>query len=185
MKSAVVVATLLAAVPARADRSTVLSFAATLDDRATARTFDEAGKKEGRMLGGGRLTLAFENTPIAFPTDRVVAADLRLVPELLAGFTADDRRAEGMIGAGLRGEVQLANSRRHMRTGIYAAGRGIVIGKDHDSAVEMVIGEYLLLHGATRFGWEGGAMMRPRPNAPARASKELDAVMQVYVGWAL
>jgi hypothetical protein len=67
-----------------------------------------------------------------------------------------------------------------MRTAIYTAARAEVIGKHQDGAAELVLGEYLWLPHGGRFGWEGGALIRPHDRAGQR---ELDAVITVYVGW--
>jgi hypothetical protein len=166
---------------ARADRVTYLTLGVTGDGRATGATFSDAGQADVRWLGGSRLTLGFEDRALPIPADDAIVKDVRLVPELLAGFLSDDHHAEGYLGAGLRGEAHLAS--RKLRTAIYAAARGLVIGGHHDDAVELVLGEYILLgHTAARFGWEGGAIVRTAPDAPASSSHELDAVMTIYVG---
>jgi hypothetical protein len=129
--------------------------------------------------------LAFEPAPLPIPPNGLVDHDFRLVPELVAGVYSDDTRAEGFIGSGLRGEIQIASHlRAPLRTGIYASARALVIGKHQDVAAELAIGEYLSFgRGTKRFGWEGGAIVRPRPYASTEQSHELDAVATVYFGW--
>src|SRR5262249_50978841 len=152
--------------------------------RSIAPTFSEAGNKSGvQPMPGVSIVVGYENAPIAIPGPGEIATDLRLVPELVGGVVADDRHAEGYVGAGLRGELHLASARRgfEMRTAIYAAGRAIVVGENRDGATEIVIGEYLIRRSGVRFGWEGGALIRPR--AERSTDRELDAIMTIYVGW--
>jgi hypothetical protein len=187
MRSSLVIATLcVAAAPALADRSSVMQVGLTFDGRARGATWSDAGKKDVSPVGGARVSLSFEDAPVPIPEPGFFSTDTRLVPELFAGFLSDDERAEGYIGAGLRGEVQLASNMRsvNMRTGIYVAARGMIIGKHQDPGAEFVIGEYLERGaGHCRFGWEGGALMRPRPDAAPDKQRELGALISIYVGW--
>ncbi len=185
MKLAVIAAALLAAAPAHADRDTAVVVGATLVARATGATFAAANKADIRWLGGGRLTLSFDDPPPPIPPPGHLGFDARLAPELLAGFIADDVHAEGYAGAGLRGELWLASANRrfHMRTAAYAAARALVIGDHRDGAVELVVGGYLSFAGHRRFGWEGGAVIRPRAGVPVGEARELDALVSIYVGW--
>lgn len=188
MRSFVVVAMVSAlGGAASADRSTVMSLGLVGDGRAAGPSYSDAGSsKVSDVLGGARLALTFEDAPVPIPPYGLVDHDVRLVPELFTGFLADDTHAEGYIGAGLRGELQLASNMRgvNLRTGIYAAGRGVIIGKHQDGALELALGEYLE-HGPgrTRFGWEGAVMMRPRSWDTADRARELDALVSIYVGW--
>ena len=160
---AVAVVTFIAA-PAFADRSMTFELGLTGDVRATGASFSTAGASDDlSKLGGMQLVLGFENAPLAIPAPGEISAELRLVPELLAGFLADDTHAEGMVGGGLRGELQLASNRRMpMSVAMYLAARAVVIGEHQDGAVQLVLGEYLSLSRGHRFGWEGGVMIRPR-----------------------
>lgn len=184
--TALLVAALLAA-PARADRDTAVVIGPMVVARATGASFSAAGKAEVRWLGGGRLTLSFEDPPPPCPPQGGVGFDARLAPELLVGFLSDDVHAEGYAGAGLRGELWIAStsprSGRHARTAVYAAARALAIGDHQDGAAELVIGEYLSFSGHRRFGWEGGAVIRKRGGAPADEARELDALISIYVGW--
>jgi hypothetical protein len=170
-----------AAAPARAD--TVVSLGGTIDARAAAPTFSAAGSADASFLAGARLTLGFEEPPMPMPPVDAVSYRLRLVPELFAGFLSDSAHAEGYLGAGLRTEMAFASNRRavDLRVAFYAAARGLVIGEDHDGAIELVVGEWLS-HGPDRcrFGWEAGAMIRPRADG-LPDDRELDAVMSLYV----
>lgn len=188
MNHGLVVAGLVAiATPALADRSTIATIGVTGDARASGPSYSVAAADNTKALVGARVALAWEDAPLPIPPPTLFASDVRLVPELLAGFVADDVHAEGMLGAGLRGEVQLASNRHGvaMRTGLYTAGRAMIIGRHRDAAGEFVIGEYLMFGARTRFGWEGGAMVRPKPWAKPERAHEVDAVLTVYVGWPL
>lgn len=168
---------------AAADPATVFAIGGTIDARGTGPTYDVASRTPARPLAGARLTLSFDDALVPLPPPGMIDHDFRLVPEVFAGFVAGEHRAEGMIGAGLRGELALASHRCAfaMRTAIYTAARGVVIGKHQDPAAELVLGEYVTIGSSTaRFGWEGGAMIRPRDRA---GDRELDAVLTFYVGW--
>ena len=185
MKALALALALAAVSPAAfADRGLVTTLGLTGDMRAHGRTYDSTANASARPLGGLRLTLGLEPDALPVPPGPYITKDARLVPELLAGFLADDVHAEGYVGAGLRAEVQIANGARDDRMALYTALRGIVIGGDRDGATEAVLGGYVLFPGNTRFGWEGGAMARPRPHRPASEFRELDAELTFYVGWA-
>jgi hypothetical protein len=170
---------------AHADRNAVWSTGATFDYRAIAPSFAAAGTADGCALFGGRVAVGFEDDPVPMPPLEGVVIAPHLVPELLVGFVSDQRHAEGYAGAGLRGEIDFASNRHavNLRTGIYAAARAIVIGPTQDPAAEFVIGEWLS-RGADRrrFGWEGGAMVRPRADG-APNERELDALLTVYASF--
>jgi hypothetical protein len=166
---------------ARAERIPVISLGGTIDFRFTAPSWDAAQKKQTpEVFGGAQLTLAFEDAPLPLTAWGHVAAEGRLVPELIVGELGNTEYAEGYLGAGLRAEIHMAGPKA--RAGFYVAGRGLVIGAHRDSAAEFVIGDYLLLRNMTRIGVEGGAMVRPDDRD---GNHELDATMRVYVGWRL
>lgn len=171
--------------PARGDRSTSVIVGVTGGARSTAASFGEASRGEVAVGGGARLTLSFDDPPLEPPSPRGAAIDVRLAPELLAGFLSDRARADGFAGAGLRGELWIASRKDsfRIRTAMYMAARALVIGDHQNGALELVIGEYLALGRATRFGWEGGAILRRRAGAAPTGSHELDAVVTIYLGW--
>jgi hypothetical protein len=132
---------------------------------------------------GARLTLAVEKPPIAPPSPGTFDASVRLVPELFVGFTANHRRASGLFGAGLRGELQLARSCRapdscHFVIIVYAAVHAMLGDRHLDPGNELVGGTYTLL-GRARVGLEIGPSIHRIPDG----SRVLDTVTQVYVGW--
>jgi hypothetical protein len=176
MRSLAVVAALSAI--AHADTITVVDVGATIDARAHARTFDDTATARPHPVGGLRLTLSFERPPLVY-VDHVVVQG-RIVPELLVGMLADDKLAEGYLGAGLRLEGAFAARPRRMSGAVYLAGRGIAIGRHQDGAGELAVGEYCLMGGARRVGWEAGAIVRPHDRD---GRFELDAMLSLYVGW--
>jgi hypothetical protein len=182
--SSLLVAVLMSST-AFADRSATFELGVTGDVRAQGSSFSQAGASNDlATLAGLQLVVGFERAPLAIPAPGGLDHELRVVPELLAGFVADSSHAEGFAGAGLRGELQLAvNRKASMRIAMYVAARAIAIGAHQDGAAEFVAGEYLTLAHGNRFGWEGGAMIRPRSDVPADQARELDTVLTIYYGW--
>jgi hypothetical protein len=186
MRIAMVAVGMLATTPAYADRTMSTWVGATLDERASAATFAAAGDSSTTSLTGGmRLTLSFDDEPPALPASGVVAFEGRLVPELLGGFLAGACVIEGYVGGGVRIEGWMTSHRHDtaMRTAIYLAARAIAIGQHQDGAGELAFGEYLLTGRRGVFGWEGAAMFRARNDVAAGEARELDALLNIYVGW--
>jgi hypothetical protein len=177
------VAFLSLAAPARAD--TALTVGAMFDARFMGPTWDAASTTNVMSpLGGARITMSFE-PPRPMPTPGNFVADLRLVPELVGGFLADDQHSEGHVGAGLRIDARISSLRndRLVRGGIYLSARALVMGAHQDGAIEIVSGDYIMFGPrGCRLGWEGGAIIRPRQGVSSDQSKELDAVISVYIG---
>ncbi len=170
---------------AHADRLTVVtvggSFAAEAQDPP-----DDG--KQLKEFGGARLTLSWEDPTIAFPpTPLITESSLRLVPELFAGFLGNDVKGEGLLGAGLRAEVQLATLGRPpfnipLRAAFYLAARGEVIGAKQDAAGELVFGEaFPFRAGKMKIGFEGGVMMR-RNTDPVWTDRPI-GVMTMFMSW--
>jgi hypothetical protein len=184
MRAAVLAVSLLA-LPSLARADVVTTLGISLDARATGPTFEKAGDSQvNAILGGGRLTMSFESAPLAAPPPGLYVRDARIVPELLAGFVADDTHAEGYVGAGARLELRIASMRheRLWRGGFYLAGRGLLVGGHQDGGIELALGSYLTTERGTRIGWESAAIMRPRHDATADQARELDALVTLYVG---
>lgn len=182
MRAAPFAVLLLATGTARAERVPIITLGGTLDMRFAAPTWQVAETKQTPdVFGGMQVTLAFEDKPLPLTPRGKVAGEGRLVPELIAGFVSSDRYAEGYVGAGVRAEVHVAGPK--VNAGFYIAGRGLVIGAHHDAAGEFVIGDYIMLPHMTRmtrFGVEGGAVVRPEDRD---ADHELGVVARLYVGW--
>lgn len=168
---------------AYADRTSVWSVGASLVDRKTAPDSSGISQSDAHLVTGARLTMSFEDAAMPMPPGDWHTSDFSLAPELLAGFLADDTRAEGYIGAGARLEMRFASNRRgaNQHTAFYGAGRAIIIGKNQDSAAELVIGGHVS-HGADlrRVGWELGVMMRPQD---VNKNYELDGLFTLYTAW--
>lgn len=184
MRTAAIVIVALTA-SAHAERAPVITVGATMAVTSSA----HSTRDDSELVYGARLTLAFEDAPIAVPPPTMWDSSARLVPELIAGFLSNDVRAEGFAGAGVRAEIQLARNavqpwRYQRRIALYAAARAKIVGKHQDPGAEFVIGEYILLgHHATRFGWEGGLGVVERPErAPDRAT-QLEGLLTIYLGW--
>jgi hypothetical protein len=175
VRSLIVVAALAAT--AHADSLTVVDVGATGGMRTHAESFDAIGHGRAHPAAGLRLTLSFERPPLQYIDHPVHEA--RFVPELFVGALGDDRLGEGYVGAGLRLEEAVAAQPERMNGGMYAAGRGLVIGKHQDSAVELALGSYLRTRSGSRIGWEVGVMARPRDR---ERRHELDALVTLYIG---
>ena len=115
-----IVAVLLSSATAFADRQMVTTvgatFAATSYANSTQTTdFD----------GGARITLSFEDAPLPIAPPGLLLHEMRLVPELFAGFYMNDVRVRSQVGAGLRGEVWLSPPRRRRQRCLSHAHGGV------------------------------------------------------------
>jgi hypothetical protein len=169
---------------ARAERQTVTWVGLAMAGTSYANTTDQ----DANMNAGARISLTFEDAPLALPPAGLFDHDARIVPELFAGFYMNDKRARSQIGAGLRAEIQLARNQAdgafHMRAAIYAAARLKISGPNADGGAEFMIGEYLIGDRANRrFGWEGGLGLVKRPELDATQSPELEALVNIFVGF--
>lgn len=139
--------------------------------------------------GGGRLALSWELPRLAMPDTPGYRLDVSLVPELHVVAMRGEGSIEGAFGAGLRGEVRMAQRemglfRISAGGAFYAALRGSVVGETRDPQLELVAGEYLYLgrHTRTRIGFEGGYFERRDDMADAHVQ---GFVGQVYLGFGL
>lgn len=168
---------------AYADRNMVTSVGVTL-----AATSYSSNTQTTDMNGGARISLSFEAAPLPIAPMGVLLHETRLVPELFAGFYADDVRARSQIGAGLRGELWLSrtgsadNAGFHMRMAAYVAARAKISGPDAKPGGEFMLGEYIVTDHGCRFGWEGGLGVIKRPDLDNGASPELEALINVFIG---
>lgn len=132
---------------------------------------------------GVRLTLGWEEPPLPYPAQRGYRVGGALVPELIAGAMFLDDRAEGLIGAGLRGELRIAQReggwfRINAKSALYLAARGMVVGADRDVLLEGAFGDYVSFGGALRFGFEVGVTDRQRDGMDDRVGMSV----QLYLG---
>jgi len=180
----ILVALRLFASTARADRQTVTWIGLSMAGIAYVNVMNQ----DANMNVGARLSLTFEDAPIALPPAGMFDHDARLVPELFAGFYMNDVRARSQLGAGLRAELQLARNQvegfaYHMRVAMYAAARLKISGPNADGGAEFMLGEYLIGDRDRRFGWEGGLGIVKRPELDASESPELEALVNIFVGF--
>ena len=161
----IVVAGLLSASIARADRHTVISIGGTF----AATSYSNETQNDPSIDGGARISLSFEDAPLGIPGVGLFDHEARLVPELFAGFYTNDTRARGQIGAGVRAEWQPARAK--------------ISGPDAKPGAEFMIGEYLIGPHDCRFGWEGGLGLIKRPDLDGSQSPELEALVNIFVGW--
>lgn len=170
---------------AHADRQTVTWISGTLSGNAFANTTDQ----EANFNAGARLSLTFEEAPLALPPPGMWDHDARLIPELFAGFYMNDVRARSQLGAGVRLEMQFTRNQApahpwwSMRGAIYFAPRLKISGPNGAGGAEFMIGEYMLTGGNRRIGWEGGLGIVKRPDLESVQSPELEALVNVYVGF--
>jgi hypothetical protein len=170
---------------AHADRQTVTWIGLSLAGTSYANTTNQ----DANMNAGARISLTFEDAPIALPPAGLFDHDARLVPELFAGFYMNDTRARSQLGAGLRAELQLARNQAdgfafHMRVAMYFAARLKISGQNADGGAEFMLGEYLIGdHANRRFGWEGGLGVIKRPELDATQSPELEALVNIFAGF--
>jgi hypothetical protein len=180
----IVVAILLSASVARADRHTVMWLGGTF----AGTSLSNETQNDPSFNGGARVTMSFEDAPLGIPGVGLFDHEGRLVPELFAGFYLNDVRIRGQVGVGLRAEWMLARgpmpaANFHMRMAMYAAARAKLSGPNASPGAEFMIGEYLIGDQNRRFGWEGGLGVIKRPDLDASQSPELEALVNVYIGW--
>lgn len=150
---------------------------------------DDPGEFEPdfESAGGVRMTLSWERPPPAYPDRRGYAYGGALVPELIAGALMLEDHADGMLGAGLRGELQITQReggllRINAQSAIYLAGRGMVVGKDRDVLLEGVFGDHLSFNKSPlRLGFEVGFTRRV---SDVMDHDRVGFMTQFYLGWA-
>lgn len=136
--------------------------------------------------GGVRMTLAWEQPAPAYPDKRGYRYGAALVPELIAGALMLEDHADGMIGAGIRGELQIVQReggllRINSKSALYLAGRGMVIGKDRDVILEAVFGDHLSFNNHPfRLGFEFGFTRRV---SDVMDHDRVGFMTQFYLGW--
>lgn len=182
MRTALIFVALLSST-AFADRHTVTWLGATISGNALANTTDQPAS----FNAGARLSLTFEDAPLRMPPIGLAEREGRIVPELFAGFYADDTRVRSQIGAGVRLELDFARNQdnnpwRSIRGAIYFAPRLKISGPDRQGGAEFMIGEYLLTTNDLRIGWEGGLGVVKRSDLESTQSPELEALINIYIG---
>jgi hypothetical protein len=145
---------------------------------------------EMQPAGGPRIILSWEHAPLPLPSEKGVALDFSMVPELTAGALLDDERGEVMVGVGARAELRMAQRdggllKVNARFALYGALRVMVVGENQDTAIEGVLGEYVYLKGRLRLGGEMGLMNREQTTTIDAPSREMGVFASVYLGWAM
>ncbi|MFT3695131.1 MAG: hypothetical protein QM831_18485 [Kofleriaceae bacterium] len=155
-----------------------------------ATSYANATDQPANLWGGGRLTLSFEDRALPIPPAGLGDHQFRAVPEIFAGFYMNDERARSQFGVGVRGELWATRSSTdeygrgfHIRIAMYGAVRAKLAGPNADSGAEFMLGEYIVRDNGTRFGWEGGLGVIKRENLELGQSPELEALVNVYVGF--
>ena len=157
--------------------------------QGTGETDDDFGVPALETAGGVHATLAWEAKPLRYPDRPGYNVGVALVPELIAGALVvdDSNLAEGLIGAGVRGELKISQREKGLfkisaKASIYLAARGMVVGKDREPILEGVFGEYFYLgNRPLRLGVEVGVTRR---YSDAMDRDSAGAVMQLFLGWA-
>jgi hypothetical protein len=115
-------------------------------------------------VGIARAMVSWERPPVPYPVVEGTAAyALDIGPELGVGFIGNDRRGDAFAQAGLRMHLAFAQNsmgllRISARGGMWLAGRGGVVGSDHDAMIEGDLGWYIWLGSKWRVGWEMGVL---------------------------
>lgn len=142
-------------------------------------------------LFGTRVTLGFENAPLAIPATRGYVLGGALVPELLAGAFVLDDRAVGFVGAGVRLDLKMAQRemglmRLTARGSAYFAARGMIVGEERTPVLEFGFGQFFArLSSWTRIGYEVDILASRQPTYDGMTELATQAILfQLYIGWA-
>jgi hypothetical protein len=168
---------------AHADRTTIVNLGLGVG------VFGDVEATEPDSMIAPRATLAWENAPLAIPDEPgTFHAGVALVPELTVGSLFESDRAEGYLGVGVRGELQMAQNAMGLlkwttRGAAYLSARALVVGETRDVNYDFGIGQYFMRrHNFTRFGYEIEVL--DRPHYMQTDSHYIGFVMSLYVGWA-
>ncbi len=139
--------------------------------------------------GGPRVTLGFENEPVAMPPSPGYSFAGAFVPEITAGALMSEHRGDLFLGLGARGELQFGQNKQGLlqvsaRAAVYGAVRVVIIGKEQDTAGDFAIGTYFYVKGRTRIGGELNVMVREAPRE-FPTEEQMAVFASAYVGWAL
>ncbi len=192
VKRASLLLVLAFAIPAHAEeRRTTLSLGGMVGVFERSSSYDtDYYYAQPEATFGPRVTLSWENAPLAYPDAPGYRFAGAIVPELVGGALVDDERAQGFIGAGLRAELKMAQRemgllRVSARGGIYLAARGMVIGDERKPLGEFAIGEYICIGQTGRIGFEGGLLVGRADSMDTFEpnSTKIGGAALFYVGW--
>jgi hypothetical protein len=172
------------------ERTTTVTLSAMFGALESEYYYDDYYYEEPDGLGGPRLTLSWEYAPLAMPATPGYNFGVSLVPELFGGAFFDDTRARGFIGAGLRGELKMAQREMGLlkvsaRGAAYIAARGMVVGDNRNAYGEFAIGDYFIIGKTARLGFEGSLLVSAaeRMTEWGDTDRRIGGVLQLYVGW--
>lgn len=179
----VVLAGLLVANEARADRATIVNLG------GGGGLLGDVDSVEPDGMWNVRGSLTWEHPQPQIPADEGEwDADGSLVPELVVGSLFEKDRAEGYVGVGVRADLRMAQNamglfKVTMRGGVYVSARALVVGESQDVTYEFGLGEYFARHhNETRFGWE--IQVLDRPHYTETDAQYMGFLFSLYVGWA-
>ena len=183
MRLALAIVVLLVPGLAHADRTTIVNIGGNLG------VHGDVDATTPDALGGPRLTLAWENEPLAIPAEPGTHdLGVGLVPELVVGGFFEEDRMEGYLGVGVRAELRMAQNAMGLlkwttRGAGYLSGRALVVGESRDVTYEFGLGQYFArVSNFTRFGYEISVLHRP--HWQQSDSQYIGFLMSLYVGWA-
>jgi hypothetical protein len=174
---------------AAAERTTAVNFGGMFGGVEDGGSYDDDYSPAMVPTGGPRLTLSWENPPIALPPQRGYSIAWDFVPELTAGALLSDERGEAFLGVGARGELKVGQRegglfRVNARMAFYLAARALVVGSAQDTLAEIVFGEYLYL-GASRVRLGGEISVTAREAPSELEDRRMGVFASLYLGWAL
>ena len=183
MKRLLAALVVLAPTVAHADRSTIVNIGGNVGLMGSTDTIEPGG------MGGGRLTLAWEDPQMPIPEEKgTFDLGVALVPELFVGTLLESDRAEAYLGVGVRGELRMAQNSMGLlevtaRGAGYLSARALVIGETRDATYAFGVGQYFARHkNDTRFGYE--CELLDRPHFEQTTDHYVGFLFSLYVGWA-
>ena len=138
---------------------------------------------------GPRVTLSFENAPLAYPDTKGYKLGGDIVPELFGGAFVLTDRAEAFLGAGVRFELKIAQYKMGLleisaRGAAYLAMRGMVVGDERRGFAEFGLGEYWIVGKSMRIGFEGSLIVGREDQMDEFSSRSnWGGVVELYFGW--
>lgn len=190
MRKALLIALVASSSTAFADRTTTVTLGGMFGGAEDLDGVDNYyAQPTMHPTGGPRITLGFENPPIAMPPTPGYSFAGALVPELTAGALMSEARGDLFLGLGGRGEIQIGQNKQGLlrvsaRAAVYLAARVVIIGKEQDTAGDFAAGTYFYVKGRTRIGGEINVMVREAP-MEFPTEEQMAVFASAYVGFAM
>jgi hypothetical protein len=190
VRTLLVVAVVLGSSPALADRTTTVNVGGMFGGAEDLDGVDNYyAQPTMHATGGPRITLGFENEPVAMPPTPGYSFAGAFVPELTAGALMSETRGDLFLGLGGRAELQFGQNKQGLlqvsaRAAVYAAVRIVIVGKEQDTAGDFALGTYFYVKGRTRIGGELNVMVREAPMA-FPTEEQMAVFASAYVGFAM